>query len=990
MGPSFRLARLSWSLPLVILSIASFFLFTGSSREPRRSLADWLIERHLVSDEQAKTTMVTLPGGWKVPLASIPSPALDQALPSGVSAVGITGRSTIFPHFGDGSMGGGLALTTTLFLVNDLATTVNADVQFFATNGSPLTLTLDGVSGSSFKVALKSREMKRLSTSGTGAPKSGWIRVDADQPLTATLSFGIRRSNGTLVTDVGISESIPGTHFTLFADTIGAANTGVAVVNPSESQGVNLHFELLRQNGTVASVTDISLDPRGQRAAFLDEIFKSVSGIGEFEGSVVITSSQPFAGITLRTIGDQLTSLPMVSPAPAGSTRTNFALAQVGIGSAAGLQIKTTILLVNNTSSAATGKVEFFGSDGTPMSVTIGSSTGNSFNFDLAPRAVARMMASGTGSLTAGWARVTMNQPISGAGIFHMLDPQGNILSEAGVEAAPLRTKFRLIADSKENANTGIALVNPDADGSKEKASATVYLYKKTGEFVASTTLTLDPLKHRAQFLTDFFPKVTGIDEFEGVMWIESDNLVAQMSLRQVGEKVTSMPTWSRKYGFAPYSVMNFSQNLVAQSPATEWIIHQESDNYDIQTITLSCPDLGFKSNSFEPGQEIGLGYVPANGNTRAYSLVATKAGAAEFDVLDLTNGGAPFARGKISGSTSSGFQIQVTMLQAKAATYNPAASDLHFFIHSGIINPPASPRTSTLSTDFTSVSANKNYEAPYARKTIHSSSFVAADTSKAALHGLSTLFLSPRATAILYGANLGATPRIIIPVVGGSTVNADVISVASDRVEFFVPPEITRGTIQVDNGSGPGNALAFPVLFAPQMQMTSASKKGESDTTFKLTFTQQAEEYALSSFDLTLFAVTANYVSLATGTNVGKGKIEGPGSADFTVKTDAVAADTMTLGFYQSGASKPTVTMLMQKVNGGVRLTYAPVTKPTGPAVYSEASKLEIELSGIPLKLPAAGKNVVASVLMESGPTRAGGMNTAAQSRLTRSFKAE
>jgi len=981
---------LSWLVPLVALSVCSLFFFTGASREPKRSVADWLIENQVISAAEAQAALLTLPGGWRVPLTSISRPVLPAVLPPNVSAAGNTGRPIIFPHFGDGAMGGGLAMSTTLFLANDLATAVNAQIRFFGNDGSPLSLSLDGTAGSTFAVALNPREMKRLKTSGSGAVKSGWIRIDADQPLSATISFGISQSNGSLVTDLGIAESIPGTHFTLFADTIGAANTGIGVVNPSESQALTLHLELRRANGALVGSTDINLPPRAHMASFLNEIFQGVVGIGEFEGSMVITSAQPFAGVTLRTLADQLTSVPLVSPAPADSTRTNLALSHVGNGSAGGIQLRTTVLLINNTDQATTGTVDFLLSDGNPMSVKIGNTTASSFPFNLPPRAVSRLVTSGEGTLVAGWARVSMDQPISGSGIFHMYNAAGSVISEAGVEAAPLKTKSRLVADTMGNANTGIALVNPNADGEGDIMSATVRLFRKTGEQVSSKSIDLEPLKHTAQFLTEIFSNVPNIGEFEGVVWIETDLPAAQMSLRQVGATTTSMPVWARKYGFAPHSVLTVAQNVAGQPPALEWLVHQNSEDYSIETITLSCPDFGFSPNNFERGEEIGQGYVPAETNTGAYSLVATKNGAGEFDVIDISSGASRFATGKILGSASSGFQIQLTMLQALASTYSWSASDLRFFIHAGLINPPSSARTVTVTSDFTSVSGNKNYEARYARQTTHPLSFVAPDVTRATAIRLGSLFLSPRATGTIFGSNLGATPQVICPVAGGGTAAADIIEVAADRVDFFVPPDIARGVIRVDNGTGPGNALTCPVIFAPSMDVQPASKIGGADTTFTFTFNQGLEEYALSTFALTLHGVTANLAGLAAGTKVGGGTVEGPDSASFDIKVDTAGTATVNLGLYQSGATNPTATVILSKVTGGVRFVYSPVEAPTLPEIYSEANELELNFTGIPIRLPAATNRVSAVALLQSGPTGPGGAQSAAQVLARQTFKTE
>ena len=106
----------------------------------------------------------------------------------------------------------------------------------------------------------------------------------------------------------------------------------------------------------------------------------------------------PFAGITLRSTGDQLTSLPMAPPPPEGSDITNLAFPHVGDGIFGSIQIKTSAILLNNTSQAASATIDFFNSDSSPMQVTIGQETATGFNVNLNPKGVERLSTSGQGN----------------------------------------------------------------------------------------------------------------------------------------------------------------------------------------------------------------------------------------------------------------------------------------------------------------------------------------------------------------------------------------------------------------------------------------------------------------------------------------------------------------------------------------------------------------------------------------------------------------
>ncbi len=139
----------------------------------------------------------------------------------------------------------------------------------------------------------------------------------------------------------------------------------------------------------------------------------------------------PFAALTLRATGNLLTSLPAVPPPPADSQRRKLAFPHVGDGVFGGLRVVTTAIIFNNTPNPASGMISFFNSDTTPMEVTIEKRTASTFEFALDPGGVSRMVTSGTGQ-GVGWARVTMDQPLSGSGIFQILEVEPGVASAGG------------------------------------------------------------------------------------------------------------------------------------------------------------------------------------------------------------------------------------------------------------------------------------------------------------------------------------------------------------------------------------------------------------------------------------------------------------------------------------------------------------------------------------------------------------------------------
>ena len=735
-----RLPPLVWVFPLVLLIVLSLTANRVSEEQLRQQLLDaWGVE-----EAQLDKLGLALDGlevtGRNLRSLQPEAPHEHSLNPS--LSIQPTGISIIFPHFGDGEIGGGRKFQTTWILSNFTApdSTATGFFEIYAPSGDPQQLTVNGSTASVFEFSLQANQVQRFTSSGEGVVKVGWVHVHSDQRIGGTSIFGIRDQDNGVVTDVGVGASDLGEEFTIFADTIGDSTTGVAVVNPDDTNPLSLSLELHDTDGNLVATVPQQLGPRGHFARFLPEIFTGVAGIQEFEGSVLIRSvaapelaiaesmrpptrtnydsaanakpftagqelppprnlsiqpgaqdrlvlswqlpeppsgggeseefvdetepndfdspdaleigqtargtidpdsdrdvwrfegtagqnividveaeskgsdldsvvvlspdrdldqdgfpdenigfnddfensldsrleallpetggyviqifdsfeegppsffyemrfslattagptlqgfniyrslapaspqvdptdriasvgaevttftdasvqqsstyryvvtavydqgesppsnpvetttpgpteaGPPFAGITLRSTGDTLTSVPFVPPPPAESEVTRLALAHVGDGTGGGLQIKTSAILFNNTGAAATATLEFFKSDGTPMVVSIGEETASSFEVDLSPGGVKRLVTSGGGGIKTGWARVTMDRHLAGSAIFSLFDTGAELVSEVGVRADSLVELANIIVDSSSTFNTGVALAFPVSD----------------------------------------------------------------------------------------------------------------------------------------------------------------------------------------------------------------------------------------------------------------------------------------------------------------------------------------------------------------------------------------------------------------------------------------------------------------------------------------------------------------------------------------------
>ena len=474
-----------------------------------------------------------------------PAAALPRwNLPAGYQA-GNSPVRMIFAQVADGALPGtNRSYQTSFVLVNDSDYDVAGAMKFYGDNGAPLKLTVGTVNDSTIPINIKKGRLLRLATSGTGQLQTGWVSIETNQPLTGTASFGIRDVYGKIFTDVGVAESLLGTSFTIFADSKNNTYTGLALVNPSDTDATVLRLELIDDKGAKITETTQKLSALGHTARFLNEFFPNVANINNFEGSLIVNSTdgRKFAGITLRLNGDQFTSLPMVAPPAADRTANRLIFPQIADGLLGKLKYATSVILINNTANRATGKIDLFKSDGTPMIVTIGGKTSTSFDFDLAARAVTRLVTSGAGDAEVGWCHVSMDKRISGVSIFHVFDAQGRALAEVGVNSAEPMSKFNLIADSIGYFDTGIAITNP----SETSQTTNVYfgLFNKDGDWVTSRkeVMTLQPNKHQALFMTQLFPDYSKVGEFEGTIQVSSDIPIAALTLRSLDEKLTSVP----------------------------------------------------------------------------------------------------------------------------------------------------------------------------------------------------------------------------------------------------------------------------------------------------------------------------------------------------------------------------------------------------------------------------------------------------------------
>jgi hypothetical protein len=108
-----------------------------------------------------------------------------------------------------------------------------------------------------------------------------------------------------LVTESGIPSTASTTHARIYVDLSGGHDTGLAIANP-ESAEASITMTAYESDGTTAAATSngsLSIAANGHSAKFADQIISELPF--EFTGVLDITSSTPFAALTLRSLINQ-------------------------------------------------------------------------------------------------------------------------------------------------------------------------------------------------------------------------------------------------------------------------------------------------------------------------------------------------------------------------------------------------------------------------------------------------------------------------------------------------------------------------------------------------------------------------------------------------------------------------------------------------------------------------------------------------------------
>ncbi len=218
--------------------------------------------------------------------------------------------------------------------------------------------------------------------------------------------------------------------------------------------------------------------------------------------------------------------------------------AQVGFGPLGENQLRSVLLLVNNTDQSANGvTVEFFGPDGQELEALIDGQPWTNEPFNIPAGAAKRLEFSGAGDQAKiGWARVKSGTKLTGLIRYQVVGSDGEketVESEISVFSSIRGRNFATYLSATEE--MGLAIANP----TDQPVGVKVKLISVTGEVLRETLLLgsvvgslfpkLEAKQHRAEFvkLNDWFGQLPGFKEGTLVLEAESEIVVTVIKTRQ-------------------------------------------------------------------------------------------------------------------------------------------------------------------------------------------------------------------------------------------------------------------------------------------------------------------------------------------------------------------------------------------------------------------------------------------------------------------------
>lgn len=285
----------------------------------------------------------------------------------------------IVAHFADGS-----GWKSQVILVNTTDVALTGTVQFFSDGtatvaGAPLTLTVNGQTGTVFSYLVRARSSAKLETAGFAAVpvQVGSVKITpaTGSAPSAFVAFSYSPS-GVTVSQTTVQAQPEAIALRAYVETSssamqpGAIQSGFAIAN-SSATSATVNFELSSLNGTSLGLAASAAVPAsGHVSMFLHELFPGLPL--PFRGILRMTASGPVSVVSLRTRYNErndflITTTPVSNEASPAST-TELLFPHIVDGAGYNTQF---ILFSGSAGQSTTGTLRFFAQTGQSLLLNV-------------------------------------------------------------------------------------------------------------------------------------------------------------------------------------------------------------------------------------------------------------------------------------------------------------------------------------------------------------------------------------------------------------------------------------------------------------------------------------------------------------------------------------------------------------------------------------------------------------------------------------------
>ncbi len=275
-----------------------------------------------------------------------------------------TGDPIYFAHFADGG-----GYTSTLILLNTSDGTATGTLQILDNQGAAVVVNqVGGASGSSFKYSIPGRGIYIFRSDGSPSQAHvGWVKLTPDGGQASPAGSGLFAYNpgNVLLSESGIPAAVSTTHARVYVDLSGNHNTGLAIANVGTASAL-ISISAFREDGfspVGTSTGPLQLAGNGHDAKFADQLISDLPA--GFRGVLNITSTTPFAALTIRSLDNEnhdflMTTFPVADMTRPASSPIIFPQIVDGDG-----YVTEVILL--SPMSASSSTLSFVDDSGVPL-----------------------------------------------------------------------------------------------------------------------------------------------------------------------------------------------------------------------------------------------------------------------------------------------------------------------------------------------------------------------------------------------------------------------------------------------------------------------------------------------------------------------------------------------------------------------------------------------------------------------------------------------